>query len=164
MRWWLALLILVAALPASAQSPAQSPDAELAKLLDQARASCNQPSSDRLVRILCSGHIRMGVRDYYPLFATHENNTRQGFEIDVADAIAAKLEVQVDFTRVNAANRIALLAEDRIDVTIATMGHNTQRDGQARFIRPHYYQSETALIGPKAVPIRHWADVAARTT
>ena len=77
MRGWLALLILVAALPASAQSP----DAELAKLLDEARASCSQSSGDRLVRILCTGHIRVGVRDYYPLFATHENNTRQGFEI-----------------------------------------------------------------------------------
>ena len=29
------------------------------------------------------------------------------------------------------------------------MGHNTQRDGQARFIRPHYYQSETMLVGPQ---------------
>src|SRR4051812_39366427 len=101
MRWWLVLLTLMAAWPASAQSP----DAELARALDEARASCSKPSSDRLVRILCGGHIRIGVRDYYPLFATHENNTRQGFEIDVAEAIAAKLGVEADFTRVNAASR-----------------------------------------------------------
>jgi len=69
----------------------------------------------------------------------------------------------VDFTRVNAANRIALLAEDRIDLTIATMGHNTQRDGQVRFIRPHYYQSETILVGARALKVGGWADVRERT-
>src|SRR5471032_1160232 len=163
MRWWFALLTLVAALPASAQSPAPSPDAELAKLLDEARASCSQPSIDRLVRILCGGHIRVGVRDNYPLFATYENSTRQGFEIDVADAIAAKLGVEADHTRVNAANRIPLLAEDRTDVTIATMGHNTQRSGQVRFVRPHYYQSETILVGAPGLRVSSWVDVPERT-
>ena len=62
---------------------------------------------------------------------------------------AAALGVEVEFVRVNAATRIPLLAEDRIDLAIATMGHNTQRDGQVRFIRPHYYQSETTLVGPQ---------------
>jgi hypothetical protein len=42
------------------------------------------------------------------------------------------------------------------------MGHNTQRDGQARFIRPHYYQSESALIGPRRLR-QTWEDVATRT-
>jgi len=43
------------------------------------------------------------------------------------------------------------------------MGHTTQRDGQLRFIRPHYYQSETALVGPRALHIGDWDDVATRT-
>ena len=59
--------------------------------------------------------------------------------------------------------RIPLLAEDRIDLVIATMGHNTQRDGQVRFIRPHYYRSETILVGPKALAIADWANIAGRT-
>ncbi len=157
---------LAAAFPARAQDT--SPDAELSRVLDEARAACAQstgaqPAADRLVRILCGGKIRIGVRDYYPLFATHENGTRQGFEVDVSQAVAAKLGVEPDFTRVNAANRIVLVAEDRIDLTIATMGHNTQRDGQVRFIRPHYYQSETILVGPRALKVAGWADVRERT-
>lgn len=147
---------------ASAQQQ-RSPDAALASLLQETRAACPQPGADRLGRVLCGGHIRIGVRDFYPLFAKQDGETRSGYEIDVARAIAARLGVEVDFSRVNAANRIALLAEDRIDVTIATMGHNTQRDGQARFIRPHYYQSETALIGPRGLAVRGWQDVAGRT-
>ena len=63
------------------------------------------------------------------------------------------LGVDVDFVRVNAASRIPLLAEDKIDMVIATMGHNTQRDGQVRFIRPHYYRSETVVVGPRDLPV-----------
>jgi polar amino acid transport system substrate-binding protein len=163
MRWLLAILLLVAALPAAAQTPAPTPDAALATMLDEARASCGPPATDRLVHILCRNRLRIGVRDYYPLFATNENDQRQGFEVDVAHAIAGRLKVEPEFTRVNAANRIALVAEDRIDLTIATMGHNTQRDGQVRFIRPHYYQSETILVGPRALKVASWLDVGERT-
>ena len=67
----------------------------------------------------------------------------------MAKAIAEKLGVTAEFIKVTPANRISLLAEDRIDLVIATMGHNTQRDSQARFIRPHYYQSESIIVGPK---------------
>ena len=107
------------------------------------RAPARSPMPTDLIRILCAGRIRVGIRDYYPLFATRTGETREGYEVDVALAIGRKLGVEVEFVRVNAATRIPLLAEDRIDLAIATMGHNTQRDGQVRFIRPHYYRSET---------------------
>ena len=74
-------------------------------------------------------------------------------------AIAQRLGVEVEFVRVNAATRIPLLAEDRIDLVIATMGHNTQRDGQVRFIRPHYYQSETTVVGPRSLGVSDWKDI-----
>lgn len=162
-RWVLALVIALAAFVPPAGAQDNSPDAALARLLDEARASCGRADSDRLDHIVCTKHIRIGVRDYYPLFATHEHNTRQGFEIDVANALAERLGVEPVFTRVNAASRIPRLAEDRIDLTIATMGHNTQRDGQVRFIRPHYYQSETILVGPRSIRVGDWADVRGRT-
>jgi polar amino acid transport system substrate-binding protein len=56
-----------------------------------------------------------------------------------------------------------MLAEDRIDLIIATMGHNTERDHEVRFVRPHYYQSETALVGPKELPVTDWQDITGRT-
>src|SRR5947209_7052348 len=48
-----------------------APDAALQRLLREARAAmpgaCTQPGIDRVVRIQCSGRIRIGVRDDYPL-------------------------------------------------------------------------------------------------
>ena len=160
--WALAGVLSFLVASVSAQQD-RSPDAALTRLLEEARAGCAQPAVDRLVRIVCGGHIRIGVRDFYPLFAKHEGENRSGYEIEVARAVGSRLGVEVDFVRVSAANRIPLLAENRIDLTIATMGHNTQRDGQARFIRPHYYQSETALIAPRGLAIAGWQDVAGRT-
>jgi ABC-type amino acid transport substrate-binding protein/ABC-type amino acid transport system permease subunit len=164
------ILLLVAALaalgvPARAQD--HTPDAALDRLLAEARGSvpetCKHSGIDRLVRMYCTGRIRIGVRDYYPLFATRKNGVREGYEVDVARALADKLGVEVEFGRVNAASRVPLLAEDVIDLIIATMGHNTQRDGQVRFIRPHYYRSETILVGPRGQSVSGWHDIPGRT-
>lgn len=158
-------VVLAVLVPARAETP----DVALAGLLDEARSAaaapgtCSQPSLDRLVRIFCEQRIRVGVREYYPLFGAREGQTRSGYDVDVARAVAERLGVEPAFTRVNAATRIPLLADDKIDLTIATMGHNAQRDGQVRFIRPHYYQSETTIVGPKALPIKDWRDIAGRT-
>ena len=159
---------LLAAFSAEAQQDGRpigrdSPDTALARLLQEARAGCARPGADRLTKILCSGHMRIGVREFYPLFGTREGEVRLGYEPDIARAIAAKLGVAIDFSRVNAASRIPLLAEDRIDLTIATMGHNTQRDSQARFILPHYYRSETTVVGPRILPVANMTDLPGRT-
>ncbi len=146
---------------------AQSPDAALAAVLSQARAEaktdCAKPGIDRLVAIFCGGKIRVGVRDYYPLFGTDTHGERHGYEIDVADAIAKRLGVEPVFAKVNAATRIPMVDHGQIDVVIATMGHTVQREGQVRFVRPHYYQSETILIGAKDLDIPDWGAVRGRT-
>ena len=165
-------LMLTLATPFTGIAPAAaleagSPDAALAALLKDTRAAfpgaCTQPNADRLTGVLCAKRIRIGVRETYPLFAMDAGEKRQGYEIDVARAIAGKLGVSVEFVKVVPASRIPLLAENRIDLAIATMGHNTQRDGQARFIRPHYYQSETTLIGPQGIALSGWKDIPGRT-
>lgn len=161
------LIVLGLILPAAQAQVAGSPDAALKRLLDAARAtmpaSCVQADVDRLIRILCAKRIRIGVRDYYPLFGMRIGDKREGYEVDVALAIGRMLGVEVEFVRVNAATRIPLLAEDRIDLVIATMGHNTQRDSQVRFIRPHYYQSETTVVGPRELPVANMTDLPGRT-
>lgn len=169
MRVWRALLFAIAASFAALPAAAETPDAALAKLIEGARAealvpgACTAASLDRLVRVFCENRIRPGVREYYPLFGTRKGETRSGYDVDVARALAKRLGVEPAFLRVNAASRVPLLADDRIDVILATMGHNTQRDGQVHFIRPHYYQSESIMVGPRALAVNGWADIAGRT-
>jgi polar amino acid transport system substrate-binding protein len=159
-------LVLAAWLLAAGSVPvhADTPDAALTQLLGEARAAatpdrCAQPGNDRLVRIYCAGHIRIGVRAEYPLFAIHNGEVRQGYEIDVARAVGRELGLDVEFVNVKAATRISMVADDSVDAVIATMGDNTQRESQVRFIRPHYYQSQTVLIGPTDRRIEGWSDI-----
>jgi ABC-type amino acid transport substrate-binding protein/ABC-type amino acid transport system permease subunit len=159
-----ALGFLVLTMTAPLAAPA-TPDAALAQLLDEARAiaaepgGCDRPGLDRLVQVICANRIRVGARESYPLFGTRTGATRHGYEIDVASAIAAKLGVDITFAKVKAATRIPMLAENTVDLVIATMGHNTQRDSQVRFVRPHYYRSETLLVGPRDLAISGWQDI-----
>jgi ABC-type amino acid transport substrate-binding protein/ABC-type amino acid transport system permease subunit len=164
-----AVIILFALIQPGRAQDQPTPDAALERLVSDARAeaaagdTCGQPGLDRLVQLFCRGQIRIGVRENYPLFGTAEGAARKGYDVDVGRAIGERLGLPVTFVRVNATTRIAMLEADRIDLTIATMGHTTQRDGQARFIRPHYYQSETILVGPHALQIGDWEDASART-
>ena len=150
--------------PASAQTPDDALEALLGEVRAQLPAACADPEADRLIRVLCSGQMRTGIRGHYPLFATRnaDRTDRLGYDTDVARAIAGRLGVQPEWVHVRAATRISALAEDSVDVVIATMGHNTRRDGQATFIRPHYYRSETIVVGPRDLDINRMEDVVGR--
>lgn len=164
-----AALCLLAVLPTPARAGNNSPDAALVRVLDDARAAaaapggCSAANADRLVRILCSGTIDIGVREEYPLFGIRHGTVREGYEIDVARTVAHRLGVKVKFAKVKAATRIPMLADGSIDLVIATMGDNTQREGQVHFIRPHYYRSESIVVGPRDLTVADWHEIRGRT-
>jgi polar amino acid transport system substrate-binding protein len=167
-----ALICLVTVLAAIGASPARteepkSPDRELTRLLLSVHAEmparCSESGVDRLLRVLCAGRIRIGVRSDYPQFAERDGTNWRGYEIDLARAIARGLGVDVDFVAVTPANRIALIGVDRIDLAIASIGDNTQRDEQAHFVRPHYYESETILVGSRDLPLSSWQGAEGKT-
>jgi ABC-type amino acid transport substrate-binding protein/ABC-type amino acid transport system permease subunit len=123
---------------------------------------CSQ-AADALARVQCTGMLRVGVRTKYPPFATSEDGAPSGFEIDLAQALATKIGATATFITVTPANRIAALGEGWVDLTMAAMGHTVQRDGQARFVRPHYYQSETLIAGRKSIALDGWEGLAGKT-
>lgn len=104
-------------------------------------------------RVVCRGQIRVGLRTQYPPFSDRVDGRFQGFEVDLAQEIAQRLGVRLEPVTVAPANRIAALGEGRVDLVIATMGHTVQRDAEARFVRPHYYQSRTVIVGRRALEV-----------
>ncbi|MFS2033043.1 transporter substrate-binding domain-containing protein [Polaromonas sp. CT11-55] len=109
---------------------------------------------DVLARVLCTKTLRVGVRTGYPPFAFEDaTGALQGFEIELARQLAGSLGVEPVLVVVTPANRLALLGEGRVDLVIATMGHTLQRDREALFVRPHYYQSQTIVLGRKELQI-----------
>lgn len=152
MRRLLALgLALLLSFSAAGQDTRQPP----APLPGAAQKSKNCDASvDVLARVLCTKTLRVGVRTGYPPFAFEDaTGALQGFEIDLAHQLAGSLGVEPVLVVVTPANRLALLGEGRVDLVIATMGHTLQRDREALFVRPHYYQSQTIVLGRKELQI-----------
>ena len=153
----------VRAEPDGQPSPWKDDTAMLDGLLKDAAAIPCTPDADRLVRVLCGGVLRVGVRGDYDRFSIAQDGILTGYEPDLARRIAARLGVAIAFVPVTAATRIAALGEDKVDLVIATMGHTVPRDSQATFIRPHYYASDTVIVGPRGLTVAGEAALAGRT-
>jgi ABC-type amino acid transport substrate-binding protein len=167
LRRWLAALLCIATLLALLTGGVRSAQAQtLAQALPPGSGTAEEPSSERCAhepsdallddawhRIVCRGLIRVGLRTQYPPFSDRVDGRFQGFEVDLAQEIARRLGVRLEPVTVAPANRIAALGEGRVDLVIATMGHTVQRDAEARFVRPHYYQSRTVIVGRQGLDV-----------
>jgi ABC-type amino acid transport substrate-binding protein/ABC-type amino acid transport system permease subunit len=166
-----ALLLLTALLffhhdaRAQADPVADRAMAAATRILAMAKAGgCAGTPADVLVRVLCARRLTVGLRTYYPGFSVRDDRGGfNGFEPDIARRIAAFLGVELVLRAVDPKTRIPMLGDGSVDLVISTMGHSVQRDAEVRFIRPHYYQSQTAVVGPVASPIAEWEDLSGRT-
>ena len=174
-RWlaaWFAVIAIAVLGGASAGQAQSTPVATAALARAQAilaagraevAAGCAKPA-ELLVQVLCAGQLRVGLRTFYPGFSTRgEAGVFSGFEVDIAQRIADFLGVKLTGMPVDARTRIAQLANHEVDLVIATMGHNVQRDSQVRFIRPHYYQSRTVVVGARQSAVDDWNDMLGKT-
>ncbi len=143
---------------------AGQPRATAQAILATARQDdCANPP-DILAEILCAKVLTVGLRASYPGFSRcHRDGTLTGFEVDIAQAIADFLGVTRETLRVDPKSRIPAVVRRQADIALATIGHDRLRDTQARFIRPHYYASRTALVGPRGAAVRDWSDLADET-
>lgn len=164
MLMWLMLNCLIPETAYSQAGPGFEPSID--QVIAQARQASTLPcnsNAKKLQEILCSGQLRVGIRNDYPSFGTMPDGQPTGYEPDIARFLAERLGVGLQFIVVTPATRIAAIGENRVDLVIATMGHTTQRDGQARFIQPHYYASQTLIVGPKALAVSGWPSLSGAT-
>ena len=92
-----------------------------------------------LSEIKSSGVLRIGVYDAQPPFSKIEDGVHQGFEVDMANAIAKDMLPsggKVEFTSVLANQRIKFLQEDKVDAVIATFTVNSGAREADRFYDP----------------------------
>ena len=155
-------LLLTLAKPGWAQESV-SPDEALATLLASARSDCTSANPDLLRRVLCEKRIRFGLNARYAGFGFDTDGHWAGYEVDIARRIAAKFDVEAVFVSVTGANRIGALAEGRVDVILSSLGHTTLRDSQVTFVRPHYYASQTEIMGERDILVTGWQGLIGRT-
>ena len=142
-------LVMVLALALSACSP-QQPAAEG----DQATAPTGSDSLDRIKK---DGVLKVAIPQDTPLFGIQgKDGQYEGYDVDIANMLAADLQVKVELVPVTSQNRIPYLTSGKVDLVIANMGVRPERAEVIYFSNPYapffwgaYASSDLDIKGPE---------------
>lgn len=117
-------------------------------------------TNDSIKRILESGTVSVGVKaDYKPWGFKDPEGTLVGMEVDMAQAVADTLGVELQTVAVESSNRMQFLQEGKIDVLIATMSDRADRREIVGIVQPNYYTSGTNVLAPKSSGLTTWEEL-----
>lgn len=118
--------------------------------------------ADVLDDIKAAGEIKVGVFSDFPPFSSASSDmSLKGYDIDVADYLAAALGVDVVTVSVTGQNRIPYLNDGRVDL-LMSVGYSEERDeviDYASAYAPYYI----AVIGPASVTVTGPEDLAGKS-
>ncbi len=114
-------------------------------------------TNERFSKVMDRGKIIIGVKaDYKPWgFKTTDGNI-VGMEVDMAEAVADTMGVDLELVAVQSSNRMQFVEEGKIDMMIATMSDRADRRTITGIVGPNYYTSGTNIMSPKALGIKEW--------
>ncbi|WP_298061975.1 transporter substrate-binding domain-containing protein [uncultured Campylobacter sp.] len=111
------------------------------KLLFIAALFCAALFADSLDQIRQNGVIRIGVRDAHPPLCESNGGKFEGFEIDLANAIAkeifGKKEGKIEFIPLSVNDRIPFLEANKLDLVIGLFSITNERKRKIDFSLPY---------------------------
>jgi ABC-type amino acid transport substrate-binding protein len=135
----LALLAGVAAGPAAAEDAASSPG---------------------LARILKSGTLKVGMTGSQPpLNFDSKGGDTIGLEVDLANALAGLMGVQVEIVEKPFAELLPSLAAGQVDVVLSGVTATPERSQRVAFVGPYYLSGKSILT--RSAELAHAEDTAA---
>jgi len=118
--------------------------------------------ADALQDIQKNGVLRVGVfQDYPPFGSIGPDMKPHGYDIDMAELLGKALKVKVDLVAITGDNRMAFLADHKVDVLLS-VGQTPERAKVIDFTdayAPYYL----AVFGPKALKVKNAGDLAGKT-
>ena len=112
----------------------------------------------RMAELAEAGKITIGTKFDQPLFGQKGlSGEPEGFDVEIAKLIAAKLgiaEDDIEFVEAVSANREPFLEQGRVDMVVATYTMNDKRDKVVDFAGPYYQAGQDILVAkgnPKAI-------------
>jgi polar amino acid transport system substrate-binding protein len=93
------------------------------------------------------GVVRAGIRfDNPPHSFIDERGRWMGFDVEIAEAVAKQLEVQLEKVKVDELTRISFLKTGQIDMAVASMSHTIKRDLEVDFSVTYFWSKQTFLV------------------
>jgi polar amino acid transport system substrate-binding protein len=97
------------------------------------------------------GKIIIATEGQFAPFNYFQGSKLTGFEVDVADAIAAKMGVKVEWKALSFDALLAGLRQDRWDMVIASHGITEERAKAVTFADPHYCSGGVIIAKDPAI-------------
>lgn len=118
-------------------------------------------ASGRLERIQASGQLQVCIwPDYYGISLRHPRTQQLvGLDIDMAQALASDLKVQVRWVDSSFVTLIDDLLGQRCDVAMFAVGTLPSRTAKLRFTRPYMQSDIYAVAARGSRVVRRWEDI-----
>jgi polar amino acid transport system substrate-binding protein len=119
-------------------------------------------NADALDDVTKAGTIRIGIFEDFPPFASLGSDMKiQGYDVDMANALAKALGVKAELVGITGQNRIPFLSEGKVDALLS-IGFSDERAKVVDFTDPYapYY---IAVMGPAEVQVKGAADLSGKT-
>ena len=118
-----------------------------------------------LDKIKQRGQVTIGVILSGPPFGTINPATQkpEGFNVDLAQAVATGLGVKLDAVQVQPSNRVQFLQSGKVDVLIANMSWTQERSEILDFAPTPFEEIGGALLTRKGGSFKQWDDVRGKT-
>lgn len=116
-------------------------------LLVLSLAAAGLVQADDLDDIVKRGELVVGVKDALPPFGVLDQKTRtvSGYDVDFAAGIARRLNVKLLAKPVDSADRIPFLKDRKVDLVLATMTKNAEREAQIDFSYGYFVTGQKFL-------------------
>jgi ABC-type amino acid transport substrate-binding protein len=160
-RWrWLAAM----ALAAGAMTATACGDDEGDSASTKTTAAKTFPAGTTMKKIQDAGEITVGVKfDVAPFGFKDTSGQVQGFDIDLAQAIADELGVKPKYIEALSDNRIAFLKDGTADLILSTMTITAERDQEIDFSKPYFIAKGRILVKKDNDDIKGVKDLAGKT-
>ncbi|AXC50758.1 amino acid ABC transporter substrate-binding protein [Paracoccus suum] len=119
--------------------------------------------ADTVANLKSAGKMRVAVLQDYPPFGSVGPDMKPlGLDVDLANMIAEKLGVTAEFVPVSAPNRIPYLQTGKVDVIIASLGKNAEREKVVEYSKP-YAMTFNGVFGPPDVKVSGPEDLSGKS-
>lgn len=105
-----------------------------------------RPPDPYLSQITARGVLRVGLDPSYPPFESVQNGMMEGYDANLARAIAADLGVSVEFVPLALDTLYDALASDKVDVLISALPFIYEKQKDVRYSQPYYQAGQVLLV------------------
>lgn len=127
-------------------------------------AGCGE-SDDLLAKIQKQGFITVAMEGTWAPWTYHdESNALVGFDVEVAEAVAKKLGVEVRYEEGEWDGLLAGVQSGRYDIMVNGVGYTEERAEAYDFSKPYCFNKTVLIVRSDNEEVKTLADLAGKTT